>query len=271
MDKKKLIIIISAITLIVLLAIAIIYVSYGYVTSDIIDNDGKGKYYVVENLRIEFSGGTETLTGNQEEVFIPGSVLTKTFSVKNTGNKEINYNIILTEIVNTFNRKNDITYELYKDETLLSSGVYPSSEISYIVGDINIDNIIDNEDYEKLQNFFDNKGTLTKMQMIRADLNLDSTVDENDLPTLIKEYVDANTSINLESDIEVENAESENIETNIGQIKTTANIETILDNQHLSVNESVTYILKINYLTSEENQIEDSGKTINAKISFETN
>ena len=89
-------------------------------------------------------------------------------------------------------------------------------------------------------------------------MNLDNTVDKLDSPTLIKEYINNKNSENPKE-----------LETNIGIKKTVENIQTILDNQSLKINETQTFKLKLKYLTSEENQIEDSGKTINAKISFE--
>lgn len=264
MSKRKMIIIITIILIFALLGIGILLVSYGYVTSDILNKDGKGKYFVVENLRIEYSDGIETLISDQTDSFIPGSTLTKTFTVKNTGSKDINYNIKFTNIINSFNRKSDLIYELYKEDTLVNDGIFPEETVSYMVGDLNSDNIIDYNDYNLLHNFFNNNGTLTQMQMIIADLNLDNTIDENDSPELISAYI---SSLEKKDDETNENVELLN--TNIGKEKVTKNIKTIIENQFLKVNESATYTLKINYLTSTENQIEDSGKSINAKISFE--
>lgn len=268
--KKRNIIIICGIVVLLLLVTGVFVVSYGYITSDIVNKDGNGKYFIVENLRIEYSDGTEELTTNQEDVFIPGSILTKTFTVKNTGNSDVNYNILFTNIENTFNRKNDIVYELYLDETLLASGIFPDKETSYIVGDINLDGIINEEDYNKLKAFTEGKTTLTRLEMTAADLNLDNTIDELDSPTLIKEYIDNLNVENENESIDIENEDNTTSTTsNIGKIKVTENLETILDNQSLLVDETKTYTLKIKYLTSEENQIEDSGKTINGKIYFE--
>ena len=263
MNKKK--IIITAVTLLILAVIGVIYVSYGYVTSDIINENSKGKYYVVENLRIEYSDGTEMLNSKQDDIFIPGSVITKTFTIKNTGNKVLNYNILFTDIINTFNRKNDIIYEIYVGDVLLSSAVFPSTYINYVVGDLNFDNIINDDDYNLLNNFFDNNVTLSNLQMVAADLNLDNAITEEDSPELIREYIDTYSNLNIDDETD----DNIILETNIGKVQTTTNVETILDNQNLEVNASTTYTLKIKYLNSQDNQIEDSGKTIDAKISFE--
>lgn len=259
MKKKKIIIIVCVITLFSLIGIGILVYSYGYVTSNIINRDDKGKYYVAENLRIEYSDGTETLESKENGVFIPGATIIKTFTVKNTGNVDVKFDILFTNIINNFNRKNDVVYELYNDETLLSNGIFPDEDVSYMVGDINLDGVVDDYDYGKLNSFINNIGTLSKLEMIAADLNLDKVLDEKDSPELIKEYINS---------IGLENSENEYI-TNIGNLKYTDNIETILKDQTLKIDQSITYTLKINYLTSSENQIEDSGKSINAKISFE--
>ena len=49
--KKKNLLIAGIILVMILIIIGIIYVSYGFVISDIINDDSKGKYFIVENLK----------------------------------------------------------------------------------------------------------------------------------------------------------------------------------------------------------------------------
>jgi hypothetical protein len=78
--KKKLIIPISLISLIAL--IALLYVSYGFVSARITNNElSKKQTFMNQKLEIEYSDGTETLTSNNTS-FIPGSTITKTFTIK---------------------------------------------------------------------------------------------------------------------------------------------------------------------------------------------
>ena len=172
MKKKKIIIYSSIIVLIVLTII--LFTTYAFITTKVSGNSSGKKYQAISKIiRIEYSDGKETLSSNINDTFTPGSVITKTFTVTNTGDDEIDYTIYLENVTNTFTRYNDITYELYdSSNTKIYEGVFPKT-----------DNVIS-------------------------------------------------------------------------------------DTYKLKKNESTTYTLKVIYNNSEENQIVDSGKKIDAKISF---
>ena len=172
MKKKKIIIYSSIIVLIVLTII--LFTTYAFITTKVSGNSSGKKYQAISKIiRIEYSDGTETLSSNINDAFTPGSVITKTFTVTNTGDDEIDYTIYLENVTNTFTRYNDITYELYdSSNTKIYEGIFPKT-----------DNVIS-------------------------------------------------------------------------------------DTYKLKKNESTTYTLKVIYNNSEENQIVDSGKEIDAKISF---
>ena len=172
MKKKKIIIYSSIIVLIVLTII--LFTTYAFITTKVSGNSSGKKYQAISKvIRIEYSDGKETLSSNINDTFTPGSVITKTFTVTNTGDDEIDYTIYLENVTNTFTRYNDITYELYdSSNTKIYEGIFPKT-----------DNVIS-------------------------------------------------------------------------------------DTYKLKKNESTTYTLKVIYNNSEENQIVDSGKKIDAKISF---
>ena len=172
MKKKKIIIYSSIIVLIVLTII--LFTTYAFITTKVSGNSSGKKYQAISKIiRIEYSDGKETLSSNINDTFTPGSVITKTFTVTNTGDDEIDYTIYLENVTNTFTRYSDITYELYdSSNTKIYEGTFPKT-----------DNVIS-------------------------------------------------------------------------------------DTYKLKKNESTTYTLKVIYNNSEENQIVDSGKKIDAKISF---
>ena len=172
MNRKQRIIV--SITGIILVTLTLIGFTYGYYLTKINGNSTAKKYQAISKIiRIEYSDGKETLSSNINDTFTPGSVITKTFTVTNTGDDEIDYTIFLENVTNTFTRYNDITYELYdSSNTKIYEGIFPKT-----------DNVIS-------------------------------------------------------------------------------------DTYKLKKNESTTYTLKVIYNNSKENQIVDSGKKIDAKISF---
>lgn len=126
MSKKKTLIVVSIAFLIVM---ATLFVSYGFITSIISGNEtSKKAMFNGQMIKVEYSDGTETLSSNQG-VFTPGSTITKTFTIKNTGNISVKYSINLDNITNTFTRKSDITYELSNNDTILKNGMYEATGI----------------------------------------------------------------------------------------------------------------------------------------------
>ncbi len=167
---KKNIIIISLIATL-LIVISVGFVTYGFVMTNTVGNEsGKKETFLSRVVSVKYSDGTDTLSTLNQGAFNPGSSIVKSFTVENTGDKEAMYSIYLTNVINTFSRTNDITFELYRNGTLLNKGTFPTEEV------------------------------------------------------VIKE------------------------------------------NEVVNVNEKLSYTLKIDYLNSSENQIEDSGKNISASI-----
>ena len=68
MKKKNLIILIS--TAVFLLLISVFFVSYGYITNGIIGNETSKGYLFKRNLlKIEYSGGNETIDSEQNDFY----------------------------------------------------------------------------------------------------------------------------------------------------------------------------------------------------------
>lgn len=88
----------------------------------------------VDGLSISFQDGEFIGTEN----FVPGSSVTKYFSVTNDNNETVLFDVYLNDVVNTITRNNDLIYEVYDDnDTLLSSGTYPTTNAK-IAADISL-------------------------------------------------------------------------------------------------------------------------------------
>ena len=125
MNKKSKIIILSIIIL--LIVSSLLYVSYGYVMTKVEGNTTVKKFASLSQvLKIEYSDGTETL--NSGDYFIPGSVLTKTFTIKNTGNVNLIFSVNLNNVSNNFTRFEDLVYELYLGDELLVKNTFPEKD-----------------------------------------------------------------------------------------------------------------------------------------------
>ena len=83
--------------LIVMILIVVIGVSLAYFGITIIGNDtAKGNKVVTGNLELTFNDSNELIFNGA----FPGDYITKTISVKNTGTKEVSYNLVWTKLTN---------------------------------------------------------------------------------------------------------------------------------------------------------------------------
>ncbi len=109
MSRKQRIII--SITGIVLVSLILIGLTYGYYLTKIKGNtNSKSISVVTANLLIEYADvNDELITDSAVE---PGKSWTKTFVATNKGNKTLTYGVALENVVNQFERKDDIVYTL---------------------------------------------------------------------------------------------------------------------------------------------------------------
>ena len=106
--KDKKIIILSIIGSLLLVSIAIAS-SYAYFVANISGNKDTNNVVVTNGvMALEYKDGDEINLGNA----IPGSSVSKTFTVKNTGNVSTNYTIYFSELSNKFVDKTDLVYTL---------------------------------------------------------------------------------------------------------------------------------------------------------------
>ena len=106
--KDKKIIILSIVGVLMLVSIAVA-TSYAYFTANVSGNKDTNNVVVTNGvMSLEYKDGDEINLGNA----IPGSSVTKTFTVKNTGNVATNYTIYFSELSNKFVDKTDLVYTL---------------------------------------------------------------------------------------------------------------------------------------------------------------
>ena len=112
MNKKKMVIpiVASILTLVILTG-----VSYAYFNAKITENNKTETVIKSNELGLTFTGVSEINANSM----IPGDSFTKTFSVENTSNRAVTYNIYMQNITNEFNE--DLVYKLSDDNGVVVS------------------------------------------------------------------------------------------------------------------------------------------------------
>ena len=106
--KDKKIIILSIVGVLMLVSIAIA-TSYAYFTANVSGNKDTNNVVITNGvMSLEYKDGDEINLANA----VPGSSVSKTFTVKNTGNVATNYTIYFSELSNKFVDKTDLVYTL---------------------------------------------------------------------------------------------------------------------------------------------------------------
>ena len=132
MKKKKLLIpvIASIITVLILSG-----VSYAFYSARIKENNKTETVIKTNELTIKYTGTQEINVDN----IVPGDSMAKTFTVENTSNVSVTYNIYLENITNEFNE--DLVYTLKEENNeIIKEEVLPTSsdKKSYLITDVEI-------------------------------------------------------------------------------------------------------------------------------------
>ena len=110
--KNKKILILSIIGSLLLVSIAIAS-SYAYFIANVTGNKDTNNVVITNGvMSLEYKDGDEINLANA----VPGSSVSKTFTVKNTGNVSTNYTIYFSELSNKFVDKTDLVYTLTSND-----------------------------------------------------------------------------------------------------------------------------------------------------------
>ncbi len=126
--KQRIIVSITGIFLVLLILVGL---SYGYFLTRINGNDNEKSISVTTaNLELTYNDNKSIINGNN---IIPGETLsTKTFTVENTGNADIDsYNVGLVNIVNTLSRTDDLVYSITCISNISNKKCNGVNEISF--------------------------------------------------------------------------------------------------------------------------------------------
>ena len=105
-DKKILILSIVGVLMLVSIVVA---TSYAYFVANVSGNKDTNNVVITNGvMALEYKDGDEITLANA----VPGNSVTKTFTVKNTGNVSTNYTIYFSELSNKFVDKTDLVYTL---------------------------------------------------------------------------------------------------------------------------------------------------------------
>ena len=132
MDKKNMY---RALTLVfgILLVIGVLKISYAYYALVIKGNESEYSFDLTSSndYEVTFMDGVQLMSFDSG-YFFPGDSKTKVFSVENTGKKTSKYTILLDNVINEFERTEDLQYELYINDTLMGKGNLTNEEIQYL-------------------------------------------------------------------------------------------------------------------------------------------
>ena len=107
--KQKIIVSVVGITIVLL---ALLGLTYAYFLTRIQGNTNEKSINVTTaDLKLVYGDGSDGVIGG-ENILPSDTVYTKTFTVKNEGNANVEYGVYLIDVINTFERLDDIKYTL---------------------------------------------------------------------------------------------------------------------------------------------------------------
>ena len=107
--KQKIIVSVVGITIVLL---ALLGLTYAYFLTRIQGNtNNKSISVTTADLKLVYGDGSDGVIGG-ENILPSDTVYTKTFTVKNEGNANVEYGVYLIDVINTFERLDDIKYTL---------------------------------------------------------------------------------------------------------------------------------------------------------------
>lgn len=186
--RKSLSILLLTFLLIVVLRLA--GITYGYYTARIVNNTNSTSLSLTSKyLAVDYEDG-EALMNFSGDYLFPGDSAEKLWTVKNNGDDVTTYNVLVDNVSNAFTRIQDLRYELYLNNEMVSSGAINNNlkQYLYLNKSINVgetDNlrlVFLYAETEEVQNIDMNK---TISFRVNIDSNIVSSLEETDELTLL--------------------------------------------------------------------------------------
>ena len=117
-----------SITGIIIVTLMLLGLTYGYFITQISGNTNEKSVEVATGTSKVLY--TDLSENNTSETITPGYKTIKTFTIKNIGDTSAKYSIYLVDVVNTFNRTQDLTYSLYKIKGEVSEEVTVNTDFT---------------------------------------------------------------------------------------------------------------------------------------------
>ena len=112
--------------------VRLVGLTYGFYNTRIIGNLNDYSVSVVSDyVSATYSEGVSRMIFKNDYLF-PGDTAEKTFIVTNDGEKEVVYSILIDNVVNTFERTQDLRYTLYINDEVVSEGAINHHEKQYL-------------------------------------------------------------------------------------------------------------------------------------------
>lgn len=109
--KRRTLTIVSIVSIIII-SLLLLSLTYGYYLTTIEGNtNSKSVEVATGDTKVLY---TDLSEDNTSEIIKPGFKTVKSFTVQNIGNVSATYSVYLVDVINSFSRTQDITYNLYK-------------------------------------------------------------------------------------------------------------------------------------------------------------
>ena len=195
MEKKSRKSIIVGITILLLVTVTLLGLTYAYYRTRVIGNDEETSISVTSK-KLEITYSDETAVLNMEGKIAPGFKYNKTFYVENTGDGEANYGVYLENLVNEFKRTSDWKLRITCTSNIdgnTCNGVteidFPSIESLVLMNEIET---TEKQTYEMEIEYLD----LSEDQSIDMGKNLSARIQIYDLTNTLKTNTLASKLVN---------------------------------------------------------------------------
>lgn len=122
-----------------IILLRLIGITYGFYKLNIIRNTNNNSLSVeAKFLSVEYEDGTAVMNFEGDYLF-PGNSAEKSFTIKNTGTVAVTYNIFIDNVINEFERIQDLRYVLYINDEEITNGAINNNSIQYLLTNKKID------------------------------------------------------------------------------------------------------------------------------------